>query len=67
MREDHPKPAQAHPAQVQWQDLIPGILNDSKTFTNADILHNLRKAAGILQQNTGLVFCGIQMKAKPSC
>ena len=51
MREDHPKPAQA-----RWQDLIPGVLNDSKTFTNADILHNLRKAAEIIQQNSGLDF-----------
>ena len=51
MREGHPKPA-----QVQWQDLIPGIINDSKKFTNADILHNLRKAAGILQQSSALDF-----------
>jgi len=56
MREDHPKPAQDHAAQAQWQDLVPGILNDSKNFTNGDIIANLRKAAGILQQNTRLDY-----------
>ena len=61
MREDYLKPAQA-----QWQDLIPGILNDSKKFTNADILHNLQKAAKIIQQNSGLTI-GPQMKGNPSC
>ena len=56
MREDHPKPAQEPAAQAKWQDFIPGILNDSKSFTNGDILANLRKAAGILQRDTGLDY-----------
>ena len=35
---------------------MPGILNESKKFTNADILHNLQRAAGIIQQNIGIDF-----------
>ena len=63
MREDHPKPAllsaQAqsaaskamHDGHVmgEWHKLIPGILNDSTSLSNAEILHNLREAAGIIQ------------------
>ena len=49
-------PAQEPAAQANWRDFIPGILNDSKNFTNGDILANLRRAAEILNQETGLDY-----------
>ena len=70
MREDHPKPVPVS-AQVQtatskvmhdghvmgeWQKLIPGILNDSKSYSNKEILYNLRQAAGIIQQSSGIDY-----------
>ena len=36
----------------EWHKLIPGILNNSKSFTNAEILYNLRQAAGIIQKSS---------------
>ena len=40
----------------EWHKLIPGILNDSKSYSNAEILHNLRQAAGIIQQSSGIDY-----------
>jgi hypothetical protein len=40
----------------EWQKLIPGILNDSKSYSNAEILYNLRQAAGIIQQSSGIDY-----------
>ena len=40
----------------EWKKLIPGILNGSKSCSNADILFNLLKAAEIMQQNSGMDF-----------
>ena len=49
----------------EWRDLIPGMPNDSTKFTNAEILHNLYKAAGIIQQNSGIDYW--TTKGNPSC
>ena len=37
----------------EWEKLIPGILNDAKDFTNAQILDNIKKAATIMQLSSG--------------
>ena len=36
--------------------LIPGILKDSKSYSNAEILHNLHQAAGIIKQSSGIDY-----------
>ena len=47
----NPKPASEF-KPGKWKDLIPGILNEIGSFTNDQILDNLRKAAGIMQDET---------------
>ena len=41
---------------TEWQKLIPGILNDSKAFSNKEILSNLRQAVGIIQESSGIDY-----------
>ena len=51
MKGGNPKPASDLESD-EWKKLIPSILNDIGNFTNEQILHNLRKAAGIIQGKT---------------
>ena len=41
---------------AEWQKLIPGILNDSKSYSNAEILHNIRQSTGIMHQASGIDY-----------
>ena len=52
---DGPKPVkQAKIVLGEWEALIPGILNDAGNFSNTQILDNLKKAASIMQRNSGI-------------
>ena len=55
MRDGSPKPVkQATIVLGEWEALIPGILNDAGNFSNDQILQNLKKAASIMQRNSGI-------------
>ena len=55
MRDGSPKPVkQATIVLGEWEALIPGILNDAGNFSNVQILQNLKKAASIMQRNSGI-------------
>ena len=53
---DNPRPKPDGHMNTEWEKLIPGIMNDSKKFSNSEILLNLRKAANIIQRNTGIDY-----------
>ena len=40
----------------EWHKLITGILNGSNIYSTAEILHNLRQAAGIIQESSGIDY-----------
>ena len=55
----NPKPVETSKAKDdigEWKQLIPGVLKDSRNYTNAQVLANLKAAASAMQKRTGLDF-----------
>ena len=40
-----PKPVAVETDISEWEEHVPGILNDAKHFTNAELLENLKHAS----------------------
>ena len=49
----NPKPVATQPDLPECATLVPGILNDAKDFTNAEILENLKRASILMRDDTG--------------